>query len=190
MVGQKKEVGATGEAVARNVKRLREAANLTYTEVSKALADIDRPMSPLAVRRIEEGERRVDVDDLLGLAVVLGVTPISLLYPGAKEGGESVTATGLKSTVSARHLWEWMRAETSIVASADEMERYTFLGAAMPEWRRQELSEEIRQWSEIASKRGMETTPQEVQEVQGTFESFRGALKGGAAGKRGPDGND
>jgi transcriptional regulator with XRE-family HTH domain len=187
MVGQKKEVGATGEAVARNVKRLREAANLTYTEVSKALAGVDRPMSPLAVRRIEEMERRVDVDDLLALAIVLGVTPISLLYPGAKEGAESVTATGLKSTVSAEHLWEWMRAEIPLVANGDEMERYAFLGAAMPEWRRQEFSEEIRQWSEIATKRGVERAPQEVQD---TFEAFRGALKRGAAGKRGPDGDD
>lgn len=186
MVGQKKEVGATGEAVARNVKRLREAANLTYTEVSKALGDVDRPMSPLAVRRIEEGERRVDVDDLLGLAVVLGVTPISLLYPGAKQGEEAVTATGLKLNLPARHLWEWMRAETPLVASRDGMERYAFFGDAWPEWRRQEFSEEIRQWSEIATKRGSEKAPQEAQD---SFEALRGALERGAR-KRGPDVHD
>jgi hypothetical protein len=187
MAGQKKEMGTTGEAVARNVKRLREAANLTYTEVSTALADVDRPMSPLAVRRIEEMDRRVDVDELLALAVVLGVTPISLLYPGAKGARESVTATGLRSTVSAGHLWEWMRAETSLMVEEDEMERYAFLGAALPEWRRHEFSEEIRQWSEISTARGVERAPQEVQD---TFEAFRLALKRGTAGKRGPNGND
>jgi len=181
MVGQKKEVGATGEAVARNVKRLREAANLTYTEVSKALAGIDRPISPLAVRRIEEGERRVDVDDLVALALVLNVAPVSLLYPGAKERGDEVLATGLNSPVSAETLWNWMVADSPIVAWDSDVELFGFLGASIPPWRRQWLGDALRSLIEKATAEGSENDD---------YRTRLAALHLGWSAKLGPDGDD
>lgn len=159
------ELGATGEAVAHNVKRLRESANLTYTEVSKLLAARNRSISPLAVRRIEEMERRVDVDDLVALAVILDVSPVSLLYPGAVEGKSEVQATGLNAPVSAEVLWEWMRAEAPLRGAAHQMETFNFLGRAMPEWRRQEYSEQLRGWAEAAAKRGSGRGAGEAQDL-------------------------
>ncbi|GAA12583.1 hypothetical protein GOALK_056_00160 [Gordonia alkanivorans NBRC 16433] len=67
-------------------------------------------MSYTTLSQIENGARRVDVDDLMSLAVALNVSPIVLLTDRTKSGSETVTATGL-GDVEARDLWDWLRAE-------------------------------------------------------------------------------
>ena len=74
-------VGPAGRTLAANIKRIREAQRLTFVEVAKRLEDIGRPIAVLGLRRIEKGERRVDADDLLALAAVLGVHTVDLLVP-------------------------------------------------------------------------------------------------------------
>lgn len=73
--------GPTAEAVRRNVRELRETIGLTYAELSRRLDSKGHPLAVLALRRIEDGERRVTVDDLCALASVLGVSPNALLHP-------------------------------------------------------------------------------------------------------------
>ena len=75
------ELGPVGRTVAENVRRVREGRALTFAEVARRIEEIGRPISALGIRRIEEGARRVDVDDLYALAVALGVGPGSLLLP-------------------------------------------------------------------------------------------------------------
>jgi transcriptional regulator with XRE-family HTH domain len=105
MAGQKIELGPTGRTVADNVKRVRGHRSLNYAELSRKLTELGRPISPLAVRRIEEGDRRVDVDDLLALAVALGVPPNSLLLPHEDPSPEpSATAVGDTKFLD---LWSW-----------------------------------------------------------------------------------
>jgi transcriptional regulator with XRE-family HTH domain len=74
-------VGAIGNIVRRNIRRLRQTQRLTYVDLSKRLASAGRPIAILGLRRIEAGERRVDTDDLVALASVLGVTATQLLEP-------------------------------------------------------------------------------------------------------------
>lgn len=74
--------GPTAEAVRRNVRELREAVGLTYAEMSRRLDSKGHPLAVLALRRIEDGERRITVDDLCALASALGVSPNALLHPG------------------------------------------------------------------------------------------------------------
>lgn len=105
MAGKKNELGTTGTTVAANVKRLREDQNLTYAELSRRLEAIGRPIPVLGLSRVENGTRRVDVDDLMALAVVLGVSPSALLMPGA--GDRNVDATGISEPVPAQRLWNW-----------------------------------------------------------------------------------
>lgn len=99
------DLGPTGETVAYNVRRLR--GERTYKEVSEQLGKIGRPIPPLAVRRIEEGARRVDADDLLALAVVLGVNPSALLFPPAMGSDIMLRTTGIKQHVPSEALWDW-----------------------------------------------------------------------------------
>lgn len=101
---QKTTLGPTGETVRENVKRLRETQKLTYVELAERLAGVGRTIPVLGLRRIEKGERRVDADDLVALAVVLGVNPSALLLPYAAAGDAELTGAG---TVSARQAWAW-----------------------------------------------------------------------------------
>jgi transcriptional regulator with XRE-family HTH domain len=78
------ELGDVGRAVAHNVKVLREARGLTQTDVSDRMRTIGRPLLPTGVLKVEQGIRRVDVDDLVALASVFGVPPDELLGPAAE----------------------------------------------------------------------------------------------------------
>lgn len=74
-------IGPAGQQVACNVKRIREERRLTYVELSERLAGAGRDIPVLGLRRIERGERRVDVDDLIAIASVFGVRPELLWAP-------------------------------------------------------------------------------------------------------------
>ncbi|WP_405830800.1 MULTISPECIES: helix-turn-helix domain-containing protein [unclassified Streptomyces] len=105
----------TGKTVAANVRRLREARGLSTYDLSRALAEAGRPIAPSAIAKVERAERRVDVGDLMALAVVLGVSPVTLLLPANARGGKDangipqearteVTGAGEVGVVSA---WRW-----------------------------------------------------------------------------------
>lgn len=73
--------GSVGDNIATAVREIREAKRLPYTELSERLTELGRPIPVLGLRRIEKGERRVDVDDLVALARALGVPPVLLAFP-------------------------------------------------------------------------------------------------------------
>jgi transcriptional regulator with XRE-family HTH domain len=54
---------------------------MTYTEISAKLAELGQPIPTLGLTRIEKGERRVDIDEVVALAQVFGVPPIALMFP-------------------------------------------------------------------------------------------------------------
>lgn len=109
MAGKKIELGPTGEIVRDNIRRLRRARGLGFAELSRELEHHGRPIPPLGLRRIEEGERRVDVDDLTALAVVLWTSPATLLSP-SMFGAFTATYTGL-GEVGTHDLIAWMKGE-------------------------------------------------------------------------------
>lgn len=75
--------GPAGRNVRRNVRRLREQYRWSYREVEERLAQAGRAIPVLGLSAIEAGERRVDVDDLVALTAVFGLTPGELLEPPA-----------------------------------------------------------------------------------------------------------
>lgn len=81
-------VGTTGIAVARNIRHLREGRHLTYVALTDLLAIHGRAIAVLGLRRIERGERRVDVDDLVAFAAVFEVPVVELLTSGTVAGWE------------------------------------------------------------------------------------------------------
>lgn len=108
MAGKELAPGPTGRTTAWNIARLRRAANLTYADLSRQLEELGRPIPPLGLRRIEAGERRVDVDDLMALAVVLEATPNYLLLPPVESTAVTAEVTA-QGVVSTRNAWEWAR---------------------------------------------------------------------------------
>lgn len=87
-----------------NIKRIREGQKITYVELSERLDERGRLIPVLGLRRIERGERKVDVDDLLALADALNVAPVDLLVPDdlADDAPYGITPTVTTTAVRAR----------------------------------------------------------------------------------------
>lgn len=84
--GEEIKPGRVGQVLAQQLRRVRESRHVTYTDLVKRLDDLGHPIPILGLRRIERGERRVDVDDLVALARALRVPPVLLLFPVDAEG--------------------------------------------------------------------------------------------------------
>jgi transcriptional regulator with XRE-family HTH domain len=86
--GNMPEVGPVGRNLIANVEQLRAEQGLSLNRLSVLLGEAGRAVPPLGLSRLAKGERRVDVDELVALAEVLGVTPGELLAPpGAGKPG-------------------------------------------------------------------------------------------------------
>lgn len=95
----------TGRAVAANVRRIRdEVRGWSTYELSRKMSKIGRPIAPSALAKVERGERRVDVGDLMALALALRVNPNALLLPATADGEIEVTGGSVRP---ADEVWEW-----------------------------------------------------------------------------------
>ncbi|AXO25203.1 MULTISPECIES: helix-turn-helix domain-containing protein [Mycobacterium avium complex (MAC)] len=148
MAGKKLELDETGRAVAENITRIRTARGLNYTELSKNLMRLHRDITPLAVRRIEEGQRRVDVDDLMAIAAALNVSPAALLMPRATRTDELVQTTAMAEPATAERVWDWVAGEQPLVPYGDlsgNDQWVEFAHASWPAWRVREMYDQMYQ---------------------------------------------
>lgn len=122
--------------MAANLRRLRREVS-TY-ELSRRLAALGRPIASSGITRIELGDRRVDVDDLLALAVALGVSPNQLLLPVLPA--DAVAVVGTVAAMGA-DVWAWAAGECPLVILGTDGQRVAepsgqevaaFAVAAMP----------------------------------------------------------
>ena len=131
MADRRNPLAATGETVRFNVRRLREASNLGYAELARRLKANGRGIPELGLRRIEEGERRVDADDLVALAVALDVSPITLLMPSTSDADGIVAMSA--GTATAHQFWGWLAAETPLTGDAPS-DVFGFILRSVPAW--------------------------------------------------------
>lgn len=129
MATRRVELGESGQTVRDNIARVRREQRLTLRDVADRLAETNRPLAHNTISEIERGARRVDVDDLVAIAIALDVSPNTLLTPwgqdnelvvkltGARpqslrdftsflEGMRSLRGTGLSFAI--RCTWPWM----------------------------------------------------------------------------------
>jgi 8-oxo-dGTP pyrophosphatase MutT (NUDIX family)/transcriptional regulator with XRE-family HTH domain len=109
------EIGAVGRRVAENLERLRELRHLNFTELSGLLKRLGRPLSAETIGKVERRERRIDVDDLVALAVALDTTPNRLLLPSDASDNKPIELTP-EVTVSALNAWKWATGEEPLPA--------------------------------------------------------------------------
>jgi transcriptional regulator with XRE-family HTH domain len=125
--------------VADNLVRLRKARGLSTTRLSAALKGIGHSIPATGITRIEKGERRVDVDDLVALAVALDVSPTAFLLPPTVVG--EVDVAGGK-TVKALNAWMWVNGRRPLDTPDDEEEA----GAALDDHQIHSLPPGLRKW--------------------------------------------
>lgn len=151
-------LGATGETVRRNIRWIRDARGMSGAELSQGIGRLGRPIPLLGIQRIEAGTRRVDVDDLMAIAVALGVSPSSLLMPLQHDGSEErpdaavpspgdeiqkddvVEISGWLKHVSAEHVWDWLVAYAPLVHGTMS----SFIQSALPGWERRRREDIMR----------------------------------------------
>jgi 8-oxo-dGTP pyrophosphatase MutT (NUDIX family) len=129
-----------GSYVLANLKQLREDRRLSYRELSDELTRLGRPIPTLGLSRIERGERRVDADDLVALALALGVNPSALLLPRDVRPDALVTLTD-SQRASASDAWAWADGRRPLPSggvftrsTADLHVAVDFAAHARPEW--------------------------------------------------------
>jgi len=82
-------IGPAGRYVLTALHRYRKRRKLNLSAMSRRLEELGRYIPAQGLKRIECGDRRVDVDDLIALARVLDVPPIKLILPvGQAEDAE------------------------------------------------------------------------------------------------------
>jgi transcriptional regulator with XRE-family HTH domain len=129
----KNALGPSGEMLMNNIKRIREGQRVTYVELSERLAALGRPIPVLGLRRIERGERRVDVDDLLALAKALNVSPVALLVPVDLDGDAPYGVTpALTTTAAQARAWISGRGDEALVGEAVRKLRQDVLSGKIP----------------------------------------------------------
>lgn len=112
---------------------------LGYADLSRRLEAIGRPIPVLGLSRIEKGERRVDADDLVALAVALDVSPLTLLTPKSHGVDTTVIATGT-GHVAALDLWQWMRTDLPLGGSLEDVTgNLEFQWRSKPPWMQAEV---------------------------------------------------
>lgn len=134
------EQGPIGRAVAENVGAVRKRRGWSQSTLSAKLGELGRPILTSGVAKIEAGDRRVDVDDLLALAAALNVSPARLLLPDGSE--DDLVSVTENLTRPAWSVWQWAeglyalpQADGSIDDAAD-----LALHDLRPAWQRREWS--------------------------------------------------
>ncbi|HEU0237843.1 MAG TPA: hypothetical protein VFR11_01000 [Micromonosporaceae bacterium] len=87
---KKNPLGPAGELTRQTVRTLRLRRNLQYKQISEALAAVGRPIPTLGLSRLEDGDRRVDVDDLVALSLVFDLPAAGFLLPGSYREGQQI----------------------------------------------------------------------------------------------------
>lgn len=119
MAARDMEHGAVGEAVADNIRRLRRRRDLSQQQLADRLGELGRPMRASAVMKVESGDRRVDVDDLVAFAVALNVSVPRLLLPDVGEEDEVRLVKEIG--VPAWSAWKWASGQHSLLTGAEDL---------------------------------------------------------------------
>ena len=104
MSGKKSDLGPTGVNVTLRAQ-VQGSPGPRLRRTEPRLAELGREIPSLGLRRIEAGERRVDADDLVALALALDVTPLALLLP-ARPTKTHRLAPGA-TPMPWQHIWVW-----------------------------------------------------------------------------------
>lgn len=99
--------GITNTHVANNIRTARQAIGMDLRTLSDGMAQAGRKLSPSGISKLEAGDRRVDVDDLIVIAYLLRTSPAALLTPP----GQATTLTGVPDDYEPEEIDRWMRGE-------------------------------------------------------------------------------
>lgn len=126
--------GPAARRVVENVVGLRKARGYTRERLSERLAAVGRPIRTTGLARLEAGRRRVDVDDLVALALALGVSPLRLLLPARDDDAAVEMYVELTDEIAIPwdRAWRWAAGEAPIPLPGEGTSQNRFLNENRP----------------------------------------------------------
>lgn len=104
------ERGPVGSRFAANLRGLRRAREWDQARLAAELDDLGHPIGINSISRLEKGERRADVSDLVALAIALECSPSRLfLSDAAPDDGQLALTANL--SVEWHRAWAWAAGE-------------------------------------------------------------------------------
>lgn len=132
------------EAIAQQVKERRKARGWSAQRLADEMKAVGIPWQRSTVANLENGRRPVvGVDELLALAVVLGVNPVLLLVPLDLADDEPYSVAG--NTTTAGRVREWVSGQDLLVKPRTLVELARALQPLPPEIAAK-LNEKYRTW--------------------------------------------
>lgn len=128
-MGTKRERGPSGERVAENVRALRNERRLTLDDVAGRLADLGHPILKSGLSKIESGDRKVSVDDLVAISIALETNPNRLLLGGEVSRDDEFGLTE-EFDVTSEAAWRWACGQLSDAAGPFPWARFLGDGQA------------------------------------------------------------
>ncbi len=127
----------TAAAVAANLKAVRRRRGLTVRQLSERLKELGAPILPSGITKIEQGDRRVDVNDLMALAAALNVSPARLLLPDVGER-DLIQITPNLPPQELWIAWDWMEGGSPLAYDGQTLTKEAALayGDERPAWMR------------------------------------------------------
>jgi transcriptional regulator with XRE-family HTH domain len=118
-VAKTRERTPTGvsRVVGRQVKTVREQLLLSQADLAQRLRDLDVRIDQATIARLETGSRRISVDEVLALAVALGVNPLFLFAASFTRETVQVTPT---ITAGPQLMLHWFRGEGPLPGTDEE----------------------------------------------------------------------
>ncbi len=87
--GQPGEHKPLSTHLAESVRRLRTTHRIPQRALAARLEELGQPIGRIGIQRLERGERKVDLDEVVALAQVFDIPPVALLFPiGRAESTE------------------------------------------------------------------------------------------------------
>lgn len=130
--------GPASKIVRENVRRLR--GSRTYAATVRDMRELaGHSIHEVVLKRIESGERRIDVDDLIALALAFQVTPAELLLDHGDNPDEPVAVSGdteMPDLIRGAERWkvyEWLRGRRPLWSEDDDDIR-SFRERISPGW--------------------------------------------------------
>jgi len=130
--------GPASEALSANVREVRDARKLSQAELAARMTDLGRSTQATAIAKLEGGDRRVDVDELVILSAALNVS-LARLLAGADPDPDALVSLLPGIAVDARHAWDWATGLGPIgpqESLRDKTKQLWEFIDEQPEWRR------------------------------------------------------
>lgn len=105
MTPREKNALPSTRTTAENLRRYRQRSGRSMRDMAEAMTAAGWPMTHTVISQLENGARRIDVDDLSRFAAVLEVPVVALLVPAREDPAEVVGTSADPGATAEAAVW-------------------------------------------------------------------------------------